>query len=65
MVETGRFTSDDLVAIEHSARDEIAWEDHRAAVDAAKLRIREWRARPWWKRWLPFTLKIRFEWNWR
>jgi hypothetical protein len=51
--------------IEQEAIRELAEEDHRAAVAAAKQRVKEWRARPWWKRWLPFYVEIRFVWNWR
>ena len=44
--------------IEAEARAEIEAEDRRAAIDAAKVRIREHDARPLWKRLFPFTIKI-------
>lgn len=44
--------------IEAEARAELEAEARRAAVDAAKQRIREHDARPLWKRLFPFTIKI-------
>ena len=44
--------------IEAEARRELDAEARRAAVDAAKARIREHDARPLWKRLFPFTIKI-------
>jgi len=50
--------------IESAARRELAEEFRLEQVASAKARIKKWRARPWWKRWLPFTVSIRFHWNW-
>lgn len=44
--------------IEAEARAELASEDHRAAVDAAKQRIRERDTRPLWQRLFPFRIII-------
>lgn len=46
--------------IEAQARKEIAAEEHRRAVDAAKVLIRERMARPWRSRLLPFTIEIKW-----
>jgi hypothetical protein len=40
------------------AHAELAEEAHRAAVDAAKTRIRKQMAMPWWQRLIPFTITI-------
>lgn len=48
----------DLKTLEAEAQAELDAEAHRAAVDAAKARIRERDARPLWKRLFPFTIKI-------
>jgi len=47
------------------AEAEIEAEEHRARVEREKNNIRIRKARPWWKRWLPFYITIRFHWNWR
>jgi hypothetical protein len=43
------------------AEQELAEETHKARVAVVKERIRARRARPWWKRVLPFTIQI--HWN--
>lgn len=48
----------DTKQIEQEAAAELALEEHRRAVEAAKERIRARRGRPWWKRLVPFTIKI-------
>lgn len=44
--------------IEAEALREIAAEEHKNAVAAAKARILERRARPWWRVLFPFRIKI-------
>lgn len=48
----------DASKIEALALMELDLEDHRAAVEAAKERIRARQGRPWWDRLLPFTIRI-------
>jgi len=48
-------TPEDIV---RQARDEIAAEDHRVAVDRMKVVIRERSSRPLWRRLFPFKIKI-------
>ena len=45
-------------AAEQAALREIAHEEFRAEVEAQKATIRERRMRPWWKRLLPFRVRI-------
>ena len=47
-----------LDAIEQEAAAELDAERHREAVNAAKERIRARRGRPWWKRLVPFVIRI-------
>lgn len=47
-----------LQDIEREAREEVAEERHREAVEAAKARIRARRGRSFWSRLFPFRIKI-------
>lgn len=44
--------------IEEEAGTELANEPRRAAIDAAKVRIRERRNRPWWRELFPYRVHI-------
>lgn len=51
-----------LAEIEKQARAEIQAEDHRVAVEAAKVRIREaMKRKRWWHILFPFIVKITVE----
>lgn len=47
---------DEKSSIESAAKSEIAAEDRRTKIDAAKQRLREWKARPLWQRLFPFKI---------
>jgi hypothetical protein len=40
------------------AWEEIEQEQHREAVEAAKVRLRKQMAMPWWQRLIPFKITI-------
>lgn len=48
----------DAREIERRARLELATEDYRAEIEAAKARLRERRGRSLWARLFPFRLRI-------
>lgn len=51
-----------LQQIQEEALHEIEAEQHRAAVDAAKIRIREaMKRKRWWHYFFPFAIKVTLE----
>lgn len=58
-VQVSYLSADEVRLIERQARQEVADEDRRAAVERTKERIRARRARPWWRLLFPFKITIR------